>query len=148
MGLIRRRASNPTGSQRGHFVRGFDTGQIGAVRRREIVQRARLSGKKDSSIHRRGERGRCVRMARKRVRIGSSRKRIAAPAGFDKRAQAGAKSAAEQFDKLSDGEIEKRAGSRGLELVRQLAAEKSLNERSSERTQMIATGRGPVWIAD
>ena len=36
-----------------HFVGGFDTGLIGAVRRREIVPRARLSGKKESSIQRR-----------------------------------------------------------------------------------------------
>ena len=57
-------------------------------------------------------------MAGKRVRIGSSRKRIAPPAGFDERAQASANAAAEKFDKLSDGEIEQRAGSRGLELVR------------------------------
>jgi hypothetical protein len=88
VGLIRRRASNPAGSQRGHLIRGFDTGQIGAVRRREIVRRARLSGKKDSSIQRRGERRTCVRMAGKRVRIGSSRKRIARPTGFNERAQA------------------------------------------------------------
>jgi hypothetical protein len=142
------RASNPAGSQPDHFVGGFDTGQIGAVRRREIVRRACLSGKKDSSIHRRGERRTRVRMARKRVRIGSSRKRFAPPAGFDERAQAGANAAAEQFDKLSDGEIEQRAGSRGLELVCQSPAEKSFDERSAERTQMIATGRGPVRVAD
>ena len=131
-------------SQPDHFVGGFDTGQIGAVRRREIVPRARLSGKKDSTIQRRGERGTCVRMAGKRVRIGSSRKRIAPPAGFDERAQAGANAAAEEFDKLSDGEIEKSAGSRGLELVRQPPAEKSLDERPAERTQILAAGRGPV----
>ncbi len=89
-----------------------------------------------------------VRMAGKRVRIGSLRQRIARPAGFDERTHASANAAAKQVDKLSDGEIEKGAGSRSLELVRHLAAEKSFNERSSERTQMIATGRGPVWIAD
>jgi hypothetical protein len=142
VGLIRCRASNPAGSQRDHFVGGFDTGQIGAVRRREIVRRARLSSKKHSSIHRRSERGTRIRMARKRVRIGSSRKRIAPPPGFVEREQAGANAAAEEFDKLSDGEIEKSAGSRGLELVRQPPAEKSFDERPAERTQMIATGRG------
>ena len=114
---MRRRASNPARSQPDHFVGGFDSGQIGAVRRREIVRRARLSGKKYSSIHRRGERGTRVRMAGKRVRIGSSRKRIAPPAGFDEQAQASANAAAKQFDKLSDGEIKKRAGSRGLRPV-------------------------------
>jgi hypothetical protein len=136
------------GPQRDRFVGGFDTGQIGAVRRREIVPRARLSGKKDSSIHRCGERDTCVRMAGKRVRIGSPRKRIAPPAGFDERAQAGANAAAKRFDKLSDGEIEKRAGSSGLELVRQPPAEKSFDERPAEWTQMIAAGRGLVRIAD
>jgi hypothetical protein len=82
------------------------------------------------------------------LRIGSSRKRIAPPAGFGERTQAGANATAEQFDKLCDGEIEKRAGSRGLELVGQPPAEKSFDERPAERTQMIAAGRGPVWIAD
>ena len=117
VGLIRRRASNPTGSQRDRFVGGFDSAQIGAVRCREIVRRAGFSGKKESAIHRSGEGATRVRIAGKRVRIGSLRQRIARPAGFDERAHAGAKSAAEQFDKLSDREIEKGAGSRGLELA-------------------------------
>jgi hypothetical protein len=73
---------------------------------------------------------------------------ITRPTGFNKRAQAGANAAAEQFEKLSDGEIEKRAGSRGLELVRQPPAEESFDERSAERTQMIAAGRTPVRVAD
>jgi hypothetical protein len=117
---------------------------MGAVRRREIVRRAGFSGKKESAIHRCGEGATRIRMAGKRVRIGSSRKRIAPPAGFDERVQAGANAVAEQFDKLSDGEIEKRAGSRGLELVRQPPAEKSFDERPAERTQIIATGRDLV----
>ncbi len=98
MGLIRRRVSNPRRTQRDRFVGRFDTGQIGAVRRREIVRRARLSGKKDSSIQRRGERGTCVRMAGKRIRIGSQCETITRPVGFDERAQAGANAAAEQFN--------------------------------------------------
>ena len=106
----------------------------------------RLLRKKDSSIHRRGERRTRVRMAGKRVRIGFQRERIAPPAVFDERAQAAAEAAAEQFDKLSDGEIEKRAESRDLELVRQPPAEESFDERTAERTQMIAAGRSPVRL--
>ena len=98
----------------------------------------------DSSIQRRGERATCVRMAEKRVRVGSSRKRIAPPAGFDEREQAGPNAAAEQFDKLSAGEIEKSARSRSRELVRQPPAEKSFDERvwPSERRLM---GRADVF---
>ena len=83
-------------------------------------------------------------MAGKRVRVGSSCERIAPPAGFDERAQAGANAAAEQFDKLSDGEIEKRAGSRGLELVRQPPAEKSFDERPAERTPVAVLFGLPI----
>ena len=107
MGLIRRRASNPAGSQRDRFVGGFDSGQIGAVRCREIVRRAGFSGKKEPAIHSCGEDATRVRMAGKRVRIGSLRQRIARPAGFDERTHASANAAAKQVDKLSDGEIEK-----------------------------------------
>ena len=89
------------------------------MRRREIVPRARLSGKKESTIHRRGERRTRICMAEKRVRIGSQRKGIPPPPGFDEWAQAGANAASEQPGKLSGGEIEKRAGSGSLELVRQ-----------------------------
>lgn len=72
---MRHRASMPVPPQRITSVGGFDTGQLGAVPHCEIVPRARLSGKnRESTIHRRGERRTRIRMARKRISIGSSAK--------------------------------------------------------------------------
>src|SRR5262249_18415232 len=146
--VIRRRTSCPASSERDYFVGGFDASQVGAVRRREIVPRAGFPGEKESSIHRRGELGTSIRITGKCIRRRSSRQWMARRARFNERPQASAKAGTEQFDKLSDGEIEKRARSRGLELIRQPPAEKSFDEGPVKRTQMIAAGRGHLWIAD
>jgi hypothetical protein len=68
------------------------------------------------------------------VRIGSSRERIARPASFNERAQADANASAKEAGQLSGGEVDKVARPRSLELMRQPPAEKSLDERSVERT--------------
>ena len=87
-------------AERNHLLGSFDTGQIGAMRGREVVPRARLSGKKEPTVYRCGEGGTRIRMARKRVRIGSPREKIAAPAGVNERAQAEANAAAEKTSEL------------------------------------------------
>ena len=78
------------------------------MRGRVIALRARLAGEEQTVVHRRRERRPAVRLARKRIGVGTAGERIDAPTMQMKRPDPAGEVAAEQADQFGPREIKER----------------------------------------
>ena len=108
----------PAGAFGKHGFGGGDTGEIGAVRGRVVVERARFARKEQALVYRRGKPCPAIRMAGQGMGIGAARGRIAAPAMQRERLHPAREIAAKQADELRDRELGKRGLPRRLQLGR------------------------------
>ncbi len=130
--------------RRDHCVGGRKAREQGAVRGGEVVARARLAGKEQALINRRGEHSAAVGLTWQSERVGAAREGVAAPAMQRDRRDAGRKRVAEQTDQFSARKFEESRLSAQLQIGRVAAAEIALDQRSSERAQVIGRGGGAV----
>src|SRR5579884_1164109 len=139
---------NPSAEAFERGIGGGEAGEIGAVRGREEIGRARLAGKEQAILDRGGEHGAVAGMAGQGIRIGAARPPILPPGRRRERRDPPADIGAEQARQLVGGEGGHAGFALFFERRRPAPAEKAGNDRPSERADLIARGLAPPCRAD
>src|SRR5216683_7525797 len=118
------------------------------MRGRVVVDRARLAGKEQPFVNRRGQHAARIGVTRPRVGIGAERIGVATPCRADDRAKLLAYVVAEMRRDLIDRITREGVGAFALEVPREAAAEIALDHGAAERPQVIAAGAELVGLSE